>query len=319
LLTDLSFKVCEIVEETPRVRCVVLEGAGDMPLPKWTPGSHIRVKLPAGGDRPYSLVDLPQWRTGQHYVLGVLLEENSAGGSEYIHGLKVGDRVAASQPINQFKLADGQGEVLLLAGGVGITPIFSMAVELAKAGRDFKFHYLGRAQGELAFTAVLNEVCGGGLTLHYDDAPPGRPDFGDLIAQLTDDGEVYVCGPAGMIEAVKTSWAVAGRPPERMHFELFTATPAPAAGDSAFEVEVKSTGQVVTVAPGQSIIDALEEAGLDVVYDCRRGDCGICQTEVLDGIPEHRDVVLTDEEKASNKVMQICVSRAKSPRLVLDL
>jgi vanillate O-demethylase ferredoxin subunit len=122
-----------------------------------------------------------------------------------------------------------------------------------------------------------------------------------------------------MIEAVKTAWAVASRPAERLHFELFTATAAPAAGDTAFEVEVKSTGQVVTVAPDQSIIDALEEAGVDVVYDCRRGDCGICQTEVLEGIPEHRDVVLSDEEKASNKVMQICVSRAKSARLVLDI
>ncbi|TWG98285.1 vanillate O-demethylase ferredoxin subunit [Mesorhizobium sp. J18] len=318
-MKDLSFKVCEIVEETPRIRRVVLEGAGDMPLPKWTPGSHIRVKLPAGGDRPYSLVDLPQWRTGQHYVLGVLLEENSAGGSQYIHGLKVGDQVTASQPINQFELAEDEGEVLLLAGGVGITPIFSMAAELAKAGRDFSFHYLGRAQGELAFTGPLKEICSGCLHLHYDDTPPGRPDFGELIAPLAGDGHVYVCGPAGMIEAVKTAWALAGRPAERLHFELFTATPAPAGGDVPFDVEVKSTGQVVTVAPGQSIIDALEEAGLDVVYDCRRGDCGICQTEVLDGIPEHRDVVLTDEEKASNKVMQICVSRAKSPRLVLDL
>lgn len=301
------------------MRCVVLEGAGDMPLPKWTPGSHIRVKLPAGGDRPYSLVALPQWRTGQHYVLGVLLEGNSAGGSEYIHGLKVGDRVTASQPINQFQLANGQGEVLLLAGGVGITPIFSMAAKLARAGRDFNCHYLGRVQGELAFTGALDEICGERLQLHYDDTPPGRPDFGELIRPLAEDGDVYVCGPAGMIEAVKTAWAVEGRPPEQLHFELFTATQAPTTGDSAFEVEIKSTGEVVTVAPGQSIIDALEEAGLDVVYDCRRGDCGICQTEVLDGTPEHRDVVLTDEEKASNKVMQICVSRAKSPRLVLDL
>lgn len=318
-MTDLRFKVCEIIEETPRVRCVVLEGAADMPLPKWTPGSHIRVRLPAGGDRPYSLVDLPRWRTRRHYVLGVLLEERSAGGSEYIHSLKIGDPVSASSPINQFELALGQGEVLLLAGGVGITPIFSMAAALSGEGRDFRFHYLGRVQGELAFTGALAEICSDRLSLHYDDTPPGRPDFGELIRTLAEDGEIYVCGPAGMIEAVKTAWAVEGRPAERLHFEIFTATPAPANGDVAFEVEVKSSGQVVTVAPGQSIIDALEEAGLDVVYDCRRGDCGICQTEVLDGVPEHRDVVLTDEEKASNKVMQICVSRAKSPRLVLDL
>lgn len=318
-MTDLNFKVCEIIEETPRVRSVVLEGVGDRPLPAWAPGAHIRVKLPAGGDRPYSLVDLPRWRTGRHYVLGVLLEEKSAGGSQYIHGLKVGDRVSASGPINQFELAVAEGEVLLLAGGVGITPIFSMAAALVGGGRDFRLHYLGRADGEIAFTDALAEICTDRLSLHYDDTPPGRPDFGELIAPLADDGDVYVCGPAGMIEAVKTAWALAGRPAGRLHFELFTATPAPAAGDRAFEVEIKSTGQVVTVAPDQSIIDALEEAGVDVVYDCRRGDCGICQTDVLDGIPEHRDVVLTDEEKASNKVMQICVSRAKSARLVLDI
>lgn len=318
-MTELSFKVCEIVEETPRIRSVVLEAAGDMPLPVWTPGSHIRVRLPAGGDRPYSLVDLPDRRTGRHYVLGVLREENSTGGSEYVHALSVGDPVAATGPINHFELDKSDGEVLLVAGGVGITPIFSMAAALANAGRDFRCHYLGRAKGELAFTDRLLDICGERLELHHDDTPSGRPDFGELVASLADDGDVYVCGPSGMIEAVKAAWALAGRPAGRLHFELFTATPAPAAGDSSFEVEVNSTGQVVTVAPDQSIIDALEEAGVDVVYDCRRGDCGICQTAVIDGIPEHRDVVLTDEEKASNTVMQICVSRAKSARLVLDI
>jgi vanillate O-demethylase ferredoxin subunit len=120
-----------------------------------------------------------------------------------------------------------------------------------------------------------------------------------------------------MIEAVKTAAGALGHPPERLFYELFT--PTPAAGDGPFEVQVKSTGQVVTVGANQSIIDALTAAGLDVVYDCRRGDCGVCQTGVSAGAPDHRDVVLTEEEKASNKVMQICVSRSKSPRLVLDL
>lgn len=318
-MSELSFTVSRIKAETPRVRSLVLEAKGDTPLPQWSAGAHIRVRLPGGGDRPYSLVDLPECRTGRHYALGTLLEEQSAGGSRYIHSLKEGDEVSATGPVNQFALADGEGPVLLLAGGIGITPLFSMAAALARAGRDFRLHYLGRAEGELAFLPELEAICGKRLAVHYDDTPPGRPDFAELIGTLAAEGDTYVCGPSGMIEAAKTVWALAGRPSGKLHYELFTATPAPTAGDKAFEVEVKSTGQVVTVAPDQSIIDALEAAGVDIVCDCRRGDCGICQTAVLDGIPEHRDVVLTDEEKASNKVMQICVSRAKTPRLVLDL
>jgi len=318
-MSELSFTVSRIKAETPRVRSLVLEAKSDAPLPQWSAGAHIRVKLPGNGDRPYSLVDLPECRTGRHYVLGTLLEEQSAGGSRYIHSLKEGDEVSATGPVNQFALSAGQGPVLLLAGGIGITPVFSMAAALAREGRDFRLRYLGRAEGELAFLPELEAICGERLAVHYDNTPPGRPDFAGLIDSLASDGDAYVCGPSGMIEAAKTVWALAGRPSEKLHYELFTATPAPAAGDKPFEVEVKSTGQVVTVAPDQSIIDALEAAGMDVVYDCRRGDCGICQTVVLEGIPEHRDVVLTDEEKASNKVMQICVSRAKTPRLVLDL
>jgi ferredoxin-NADP reductase len=318
-VSELTFKVREISAETPRIRAVVLEAKGDGPLPDWAPGAHIRVRLPAGGDRPYSLVDLPGHRSGRHYVIGALLEDNSTGGSRYIHALRERDDVVASGPINQFELAPGGGPVLLLAGGIGITPLLSMAAALAEGRRDFHLHYLGRAKGELAFLPALGDVCGARLSVHYDDEPPGRPDFADLVSEVSDGGDLYVCGPSGMIEAAKTAWALAQRPMHKLHYEFFTATPAPAAGDTAFEVEIKSTGQVVTVGPDQSIIQALEEVGIDVVYDCQRGDCGICQTTVLEGTPEHRDVVLTDEEKASNRVMQICVSRAKTSRLVLDL
>lgn len=318
-MTDLAFIVRKIVVETPSIRSLVLEAIGDTPLPEWRPGAHIRVKLPGGADRPYSLVDHSEWRTGRHYVLGVRLEEASAGGSKFVHELREGDGVRTSPPINQFDLQGGAGEVLLLAGGIGITPILSMAAALARAGRPFRLHYLGRARGELAFLRELEAVCGERLTIHYDDGPSGRPDFASLIAGIDEETDVYVCGPRGMIDAVKSAFSTTGYPPERLHYELFTASPASSEGDTPFEVEIKSSGQVVTVGADQSIIDALQAAGIDVVYDCRRGDCGICQTAVLEGVPDHRDVVLTDEEKASNKVMQICVSRSKSPRLVLDL
>ncbi|MEI2384438.1 PDR/VanB family oxidoreductase [Breoghania sp. JC706] len=318
-MEDLAFVVRKIIAETPLVRAVVLENVRDTALPDWTPGAHIRVKLPGGGDRPYSLVDHPDWRGGRHYVLGVRREEQSAGGSDYIHALSEGDHVEATGPINQFELREATGPVLLLAGGIGITPILSMASRLAAEERDFRLHYCGRAKGELAFLATLEPFCGARLAVHYDDTDPGRPDFSGLIADLPEDGTAYVCGPAGMIEAVKAAWAEAGRPAERLVFELFIATPAPAGGDTAFDVKIASTGEIVTVAPDQTIIEALEAAGHDVIYDCQRGDCGICQTAVLEGIPDHRDVVLSDEEKASNTVMQICVSRAKTPLLVLDL
>jgi ferredoxin-NADP reductase len=316
-LTDIVFVVSKIVAETPSVRSLVLEATSGASLPAWRPGAHIRLKLPNGTDRPYSLVDLAAWRTGRHYVLGVRREPDSAGGSQFVHALREGDRVEASAPINRFELQDGAGEVLLLAGGIGITPILSMAAACAGSGRPFKLRYLGSTQGELAFLDELQAICGERLAIHYDDGPSGRPDFAALIAGTARETEIYVCGPTGMIDAVKAAAGAARHPPERLFYELFT--PTPAAGDASFEVEVKSTGQVVTVGADQSIIDALTAAGVDVVYDCRRGDCGICQTGVLAGAPDHRDVVLSEEEKASNKVMQICVSRSKSPRLVLDL
>lgn len=318
-MTDLALIVRRIAVETPAIRSLVLENIGDTPLPDWRAGAHVRIKLPGGGDRPYSLVDHPEWRTGRHYVIGVRLEEASAGGSKFMHGLQEGDRVLASPPINQFDLRDGAGEVLLLAGGIGITPILSMAAALARVGRPFRLHYLGRARGELAFLRELEAVCGDCLSVHYDNGPSGRPDFTSLMAGIGGNADVYVCGPRGMIDAVKSAFSTAGYSLDRLRYELFTATRASADGDKPFEVEIKSSGQVVTVVAGQSIIDALQAVGIDVVYDCRRGDCGICQTDVLEGVPDHRDVVLTDEEKASNKVMQICVSRSKSPRLVLDL
>jgi len=316
-LTDLAFIVRKIVAETPSVRALVLEATSESPLPAWHPGAHIRLRLPNGADRPYSLVDLAAWRTGRHYVLGVRREPDSAGGSQFVHALREGDRVETSAPINRFELRDGAGEVLLLAGGIGITPILSMAAACARSGRPFKLHYLGRTGGELAFLDELRAICGERLITHYDDGPSGRPDFAALIGGVAPAADIYVCGPTGMIDAVKAVAGAVGHPPARLYYELFTATPA--ADESPFEVEIKSTGQVVSVGADQSIIDALTASAVDVVYDCRRGDCGICQTGVLAGTPDHRDVVLTEEEKASNKVMQICVSRAKSPRLVLDL
>ncbi|GAB4274555.1 MAG: hypothetical protein Kow0013_28590 [Pararhodobacter sp.] len=232
-----------------------------------------------------------------------------------MHRLAPGDRLMVDGPRNDFPLAEGPGRVLLLAGGIGVTPLISMATALHAAGRPFAFHYTGRTAARMAYRDRLQAEFGAALTLHADDETP--LDLSRLMADHRDCA-VYLCGPRPMIDAARAAAEAAGIAPADIHVELFTAA-APEAGDTPFEVELASSGQVFIVPPGKSIVEVLEGGGVDVMVDCRRGDCGICQTGVLSGTPDHRDVVLTEAERASGTVMQICVSRAKSPRLVLDL
>ena len=311
----LRLRVQSMTAETAVIRGLVLtpEGAA---LPSWEAGAHIRISVPGGGDRPYSLMALPDLPKGC-WALGVLREQLSTGGSSFMHALKIGDIVRASAPINNFGLHTGNTPAILFAGGIGITPILSMAAELQARGTPYRLHYAGRAPESLAFLPQLRAICTNALSVHYD-GDESRLGIAAVLDRAPGEAHIYVCGPAGMIEAVKKSAVDKGIPAARIHYELFKAEPTISA-DDAFEVELRSTGQVITVAANQSIIDALERAGVEVLYDCRRGDCGICQCGVILGTPDHRDVILSDEERASNKVMQICVSRAKSERLVLDL
>jgi len=311
----LRLKVQSFVAETPFVRSIVLS-VEDGVVPHWQAGAHIRVSLPDGGDRPYSLMALPDLPAGS-LALGVLREQASTGGSRFMHALQVGDVVKATEPINNFRLHAGNSPAILFAGGIGITPILSMASELQVRRTSYRAHYAGRTQGLLAFLPQLRAICTEALSIHCD-SDESRLDIAAALGCAPDDSQIYVCGPAGMIEAVKADALARGIPAPRIHYELFKAEAA-AASNKPFDVELRSTGQVVRVEADQTIIQALEQAGLDVLYDCQRGDCGICQCRVISGTPDHRDVILSDEEKASNGVMQICVSRAASERLVLDL
>ncbi|MES5481921.1 PDR/VanB family oxidoreductase [Bradyrhizobium sp. INPA03-11B] len=311
----LKLRVQSVVAETPVIRSVVFGVEGGA-VPDWQAGAHIRVLLPGGGDRPYSLMALPGLPEGS-VALGVLREQTSTGGSQFMHALQVGDVIRASVPVNNFGLHEGAAPALLFAGGIGVTPVLSMAAALKAQGLPYRLHYAGRMPGLLAFLPQLQTICSEGLAVHYD-SDESRLDIAAVLGEAPAGAHVYVCGPAGMIDAVKAGALAKGIPADRIHFELFKAE-QPGAPNKPFEVELKSTGQVITVATDQSIIQALEAAGFDVLYDCQRGDCGICQCGVIAGVPDHRDVILSDEEKASNKVMQICVSRAKSERLVLDL
>jgi ferredoxin-NADP reductase len=311
----LKLKLKSFAAETPFIRSLVFGVEGGV-VPRWQAGAHIRVALPSGGDRPYSLMALPDLPEGA-LALGVLREELSTGGSQFMHALKIGDVVKATAPVNNFHLHEGASPAILFAGGIGVTPILSMAAELQARGNSYRLLYAGRARGLLAFLPQLLAICPASLSVHYD-SDDSRLDIAASLGDAPANSQVYVCGPAGMIKAVKAAALAKGIPSDRVHYELFKAEP-PSWPDKAFEVELKSTGQVVTVAASQTIIQALEQAGLDVLYDCQRGDCGICQCGVISGTPDHRDVILSDDEKASNRVMQICVSRAKSERLVLDL
>jgi ferredoxin-NADP reductase len=311
----LKLQVQLVIAETPFIRSLVFVVEGGA-VPQWQAGAHIRVLLPNGGDRPYSLMTLPGLPEGT-LALGVLREETSSGGSRFMHALKTGDVVRATAPVNNFGLHAGAPPALLFAGGIGITPILSMAAELNARGIPYRLHYAGRAPGLLAFLPQLQTICPGGLSVHYD-SNESRLDIAAALGDAPAGSHVYVCGPAGMIDAVKAAALANGIPADRIHFELFKAEPAKTP-NKPFEVELRSTGQVIKVAAEQSIIQALESAGLDVLYDCQRGDCGVCQCGVIAGVPDHRDVILTDAEKAANNVIQICVSRAKTERLVLDL
>jgi vanillate O-demethylase ferredoxin subunit len=311
----LRLRVHSTAVETPVIRSLVFSVEGGV-APSWQAGAHIRVSLPAGGDRPYSLMALPDLPR-DFLALGVLLEETSTGGSRFMHALRVGAVVQATDPVNTFCLHEGGAPAILFAGGIGITPILSMAAELRARGIAYRLHYAGRTRDRLAFLPELHSICREALTIHCDD-DESRLDIAAALDRAPDDAHIYACGPAGMIEAVKSRASASGVQANRIHYELFKAQPA-ISPNTPFDVELRSTGQVIRVEADQTIIHALEQAGVEVLYDCQRGDCGICQCGVMSGIPDHRDVILSDDEKASNKVMQICVSRAKSERLVLDL
>lgn len=303
-----------IEDETPAIRVFQFGAADGSALPDYTPGAHLDFDLDETGTRSYSLIDWPGENNPALYRIAVQREETGQGGSKAMHALRVGDTVDATSPLNDFELEAGTAPVLLLAGGIGITPLISMATALLKQGRPFAFHYAGRTEAAMGFTYALRTTMADRLTLHFDDVNPLN--MTALMAAQPANTQLYICGPKGMIDAARAAAEAAGI--HDIHVELF-ATPEPDGDGASFEVEIHDTGQVFTVPDGKSIIDVLEEAGIDLMYDCQRGDCGICQTDVIAGEPDHRDVVLTEAERNSGKIMQICVSRAKSARLVLDL
>lgn len=316
---DLVVAASEAV--TPSVRAIRLVDRHGAALPGWQAGAHVKVALPEGGERCYSLVnpvpDRGATAAPQAYLFGVRLEQPSQGGSRYMHSLRPGDTVRVSRPFNNFPLEPSERPVVLVAGGIGVTPILSMAAALQAERRPYRLFYAGRARVELAFLPEIEALAGPALIVHGDDVA-GIFDIAGLMASLTAGEQLYLCGPVAMIEAARAAAAAQGWASGRLRFEVFTVA-VPDEGNRPCEILLKRSGRRFTIPADRSILDVLIEAGEDPLHDCKRGECGVCQVGVVDGVPEHRDFILSDAEKAAGKVMQICVSRAKTPTLVLDL
>jgi vanillate O-demethylase ferredoxin subunit len=325
-VTTLTLTVSAVQALTPIIRSVVLEPADGAALPAYTPGSHLKVHIPGQAQpRCYSLVSLDasadDFGAPRRYCLGVRLEDPSTGGSRYMHQIKAGDTLQVEAPKNDFPLHEPEtveAPAILIAGGIGITPIASMATALKATGRPYELHYYGRSLAQMAYAAELAAQHRDSLHLHADDDAATQLPLPALLERFHNAQHLYVCGPKGLIDLVVEQSHGRHWPHSHVHFELFTAA-APQAGDRAFEVELRQSGQVFQIPPDKTILEVLEEAGCDPLYDCRRGECGVCQVGVLEGVPDHRDYYLSDDERAAGKVMQICISRSLSDRLVLDL
>jgi len=285
------------------------------PLPAWTPGAHIDLLLDDDLVRQYSLCGSPddphRWR------IGVLLNAGGRGGSQRVHEtLEVGDEVAVRGPRNHFPLHAAPSYVFI-AGGIGITPILPMITAATAAGADWRLYYGGRSKPTMAFLDELAQHSD--HVVVWPDDERGMLPLEEILGTPVDGTLVYCCGPEGLLSATE-GWCAAW-PSGTLHLERFAAKQqaAPAAGEGAFDVVCQRSGVTVSVPPGTSIIDVLEANGVSALSSCMEGVCGTCETRVLDGRPDHRDSLLTEDERESNEYMMICVSRSRSERLVLDL
>ena len=317
----LSVRVSKKTVEAQDIQSFELVDAQGAALPAFTAGSHIDVFLPAGLIRQYSLCNDPS--ETHRYVLGVLRDPASRGGSQAMHdAVNEGDVLQISRPKNHFALAPEAKSSLLLAGGIGITPILCMAEQLAQQHAPFEMHYCTRERERTAFF----ERIGGApfaaqVQFHFDaGAPEQKLDIPALLANPEAGRHLYVCGPKGFINAVLDQAKAAGWPADQLHCEFFAGEDVkPLAGDGSFEVKLASSGKVITVAADTTVVKALADAGVEVLTSCEQGVCGTCLTGVLEGEVDHRDQYLTPEEQAANDQFLPCCSRAKSPLLVLDL
>lgn len=315
----LEVRIARKTIEAEGIVSIELADTGGAPLPVFSAGSHIDVHLPDGLIRQYSLCNDPQERN--RYLIAVLRDPVSRGGSIAVHErVHEGDVLRISAPKNHFPLAPVPRS-LLLAGGIGVTPILCMAEQLARDGADFEMHYCTRSRERTAFAdRIAASTYADRVHFHFDDDQAGQKlDLPQLLAASAADTHLYVCGPGGFIDYVTSTAKQSGWNSERIHFEYFGAQAQDSSADTEFEILIASSGKSYSVPADKTVIRVLEENGIFVPVSCEQGVCGTCITRVLDGTPDHRDLYLTDEERASNDQFTPCCSRAKSRTLLLDL
>jgi ferredoxin-NADP reductase len=315
----MEVRVKRISFEAENINSYELVDPGGGDLAPFTAGSHIDLHLANGMIRSYSLLN--DQSENNRYVIAVNKDAAGRGGSRFIHEtVRVGNIIPISHPKNNFALDETAAHSVLIAGGIGITPLLSMIRRLETLGRSWELFYAARSRLAAAFVDHLKALRPGAcrnLHVNFDQEPSGRMfDLSAIIKDATPDAHLYCCGPVTMLEAFEA--AAANRPADHVHVEYFKAKEKPAA-EGGFEVKLARSKRTIKVAAGRTILDALLDAGIAVNHACTEGVCGTCETRVIDGTPDHRDLFLSKEEQAANKTMMICCSGAKSPTLVLDI
>ncbi len=315
--------IAEIIPHGSAVKEFRLRRQDHAPLPAWQPGAHIVLRF-AGSDgtqyeRHYSLLGEPA--ASDAYRIAVLRLGDGKGGSRCLHEeMAPGMEIDVSGPFDSFPLAPvpapvpAPARIMLIAGGIGITPLMSMAYALGARGIPFELHYLAHSAQRLVLLAELRAIPNAHIVLHVSEES-GRTDLDALLGAYADGATVYACGPVPLLQAIERSGARLGWPAKAMRFESFGARVQ--ASDQPLTVELAMSQLTLTVQPGTSILDALIAADVFVAYECKRGECGNCYTQVVQGRPVHRDLCLTQQQRAAG--MCTCVSWADGGKLVLDL
>jgi ferredoxin-NADP reductase len=296
------------------IKAYELRASDGRKLPATTAGAHIDLHLANGLVRQYSLIRPDPDPVA--YVVAVKRDPQSRGGSRFVHeSLRPGARLKISAPRNNFPLDESAPQTVLMAGGIGITPIWSMVQRLEALARPWRLHYACRSREDAAFRVELESLASAGF--HFDDQAGGKVlDVGAVVAAAPATAHLYCCGPAPMLGAFEA--ATAGWPRAQIHVEYFTAKDAPAT-EGGFVIELRRSGCELVVPAGKTILETVRAAGIDAPSSCEAGICGTCETRVIAGIPDHRDQWLNEQERAANKSVMICCAGCTSERLVLDL
>lgn len=314
----INCQIEAIVDEAFGIKSFLLKPTDSMQLPAYTAGAHIDVHVSSDIIRQYSLVKLPE--LDNQYIIGVLKDQNSRGGSEQVHTeFTVGKEIKISAPRNLFALEEQAEHYILFAGGIGITPILSMALELHQQQKSFELHYCVRSKEHVAFQQhVFDSPIADHCFIHMDDSPATKMDLSKILAFNNPYQHIYVCGPSGFINYVHENALNHGWSEQQFHKENFSNT-VDHIHDQSFELVLVDSNRILLVPADKSALEILLENEIDVDCSCEQGVCGTCVLEVIEGEVEHHDQFLTDAEKNSNKLFTPCCSRAKSKQLVIRL